>query len=55
VHWVDGGETDLDNCVLLCKRHHRMVHEGDWKLIKVDGEIITIAPNTIFGLPRGPD
>lgn len=28
VHWADGGPTDLDNLVLLCRRHHRMVHEG---------------------------
>ncbi len=26
VHWVDGGATNLENMVLLCKRHHRMVH-----------------------------
>jgi len=32
-----------------------MVHEGGWKLIKADGEIVTIAPTTTFGLPRGPD
>ena len=55
IHWIDGGETNLDNCVLLCKRHHRMVHEGGWKLIKVDGRMVTIAPTVIFGLPRGPD
>jgi hypothetical protein len=27
-HWADGGTTDLDNLCLLCRRHHRMVHEG---------------------------
>ena len=26
-HWADGGMTCLDNLVLLCRRHHRMVHE----------------------------
>jgi hypothetical protein len=27
-HWADGGATRLDNLVLLCRRHHRSVHEG---------------------------
>ena len=26
-HWADGGTTRLDNLVLLCRRHHRAVHE----------------------------
>ncbi len=26
-HWADGGRTRLDNLVLLCRRHHRAVHE----------------------------
>jgi hypothetical protein len=26
VHWADGGSTALSNLILLCRRHHRMVH-----------------------------
>jgi hypothetical protein len=29
-HWADGGPTDLDNLLLLCRHHHRLVHEGGY-------------------------
>jgi hypothetical protein len=56
VFWMHGGGDDLDNLVLLCARHHWKVHEGGWKLIGTEeGKILTLAPRTVFGLPRGPD
>jgi len=30
-HWADGGPTSLNNLILLCRRHHRAVHEGAWR------------------------
>jgi hypothetical protein len=32
VHWARGGETNLDNLVLLCFHHHRLVHEGGYTI-----------------------
>jgi hypothetical protein len=29
-HWAHGGETSLDNLILLCFHHHRLVHEGGY-------------------------
>jgi hypothetical protein len=31
-HWARGGETSLDNLVLLCWQHHRLVHEGGYTI-----------------------
>lgn len=31
-HWTADGRTDEDNCVLLCHRHHALVHEGGWTI-----------------------
>jgi hypothetical protein len=33
-HWVDGGPTSVTNLVLLCRAHHRTVHEGGWQLAR---------------------
>jgi hypothetical protein len=38
IHWVDGGLTDLANLILLCRRHHRLVHEGKSVLVR-DGPV----------------
>ncbi|TMD74847.1 MAG: HNH endonuclease [Chloroflexi bacterium] len=56
VYVMHGGSDELENLILLCTRHHRMVHEAGWQLVKTEsGEIVTIAPTVTFGLPRGPD
>ncbi len=57
VHWIRGGTTDLSNLILLCHRHHRMVHEGGWQIVKSnDGRMLTIPPTATFGpAPRAPD
>jgi hypothetical protein len=56
VHWIDGGETELKNMVLLCRRHHRMVHEGEWQIVKTEERFLPIAPSFFSPwLPRGPD
>ena len=31
-HWADGGETSLNNLLLLCSHHHRLLHEDGWKI-----------------------
>src|SRR5690606_34002367 len=34
VHWSTGGETALSNLMLLCSQHHRLVHEGGFRIEK---------------------
>jgi len=48
VHWADGGPTSLDNTVLLCRFHHRLLHEGGWKLERWGRE-----RHFVFVDPRG--
>ena len=57
VHWIHGGRTDLDNCVLLCYRHHHLVHEGGWQMVKTsEGRILAIPPAEFSeATSRGPD
>jgi hypothetical protein len=33
VHWIEGGATDIDNVLQLCRFHHREVHEGGWQVL----------------------
>jgi Domain of unknown function (DUF222)/HNH endonuclease len=54
VHWADGGGTTLNNLVLLCHRHHWMLHEGGWSILRTDeGSILTVPPSGYR--PRPPE
>jgi hypothetical protein len=44
-NWGCGGATGLGNLVLLCYRHHWMIHEGGWQLAWVERrQLLTIPP-----------
>ena len=36
-HWIDDGETCLENCVLLCAYHHQVIHHSGWEVHMIDG------------------
>ena len=51
LHWINGGETNLENSALLCERHHTKVHhgfrverlpDGRWRTYRPDGTEILI-------------
>ncbi len=45
-HWLHGGPTDLANLALLCRAHHRAVHEGGWRLTRQpDGRLTATPPH----------
>jgi hypothetical protein len=45
VHWSDGGATALSNLALLCRRHHRLVHEGGFGMELVRDRIVFTMPD----------
>jgi hypothetical protein len=45
-HWARGGSTDLQNLVQLCRRHHRLVHEGGWVVERArEGNLVFVNPH----------
>ncbi len=47
-HWAGGGPTDMNNLVLLCGFHHRLLHRSDWEVfIGVDNHPWFVPPATV--------
>jgi Domain of unknown function (DUF222)/HNH endonuclease len=40
-HWGKGGPTDLDNLVLVCTFHHKLVHEYEWHVELDSRDVVT--------------
>jgi len=53
-HWVDGGATRLDNLVLLCRRHHRAVHEEGFAVARHPGGDLTFRRPDGVPIPTAP-
>lgn len=53
VWWIKGGPTTLSNLALLCRPHHRMVHEEGWWLERrKDGGWVAIPPANVRARAR---
>ena len=64
--WAEGGETAMNNLVLLCPFHHRAVHEGGWRVemdewgtprflnpVRVPVPVVPASPDIGGVVPRG--
>jgi hypothetical protein len=57
-HWADGGATRLENMLLLCRTHHRAVHEGGFRVQReADGAVSFFRPDGVRldPVPPPPD
>jgi hypothetical protein len=52
--WENGGPTDIDNLCLLCRRHHRLMHEGRHWVRLVDGHPRFYRPDGTWIRPPNP-
>jgi hypothetical protein len=51
-HWQDGGPTNLANLVLLCRKHHRVIHGPEWTITMIKGLPYFIPPRWVDRLQQ---
>ena len=54
MHWIEGGETSLANTLLLCSKHHRLLHEGGYGIEKDYKGNWYFRTNTGRTIPQAP-
>jgi Domain of unknown function (DUF222) len=52
--WTNGGETNQDNLLTLCGRHHRAVHELGWRVTGHCDELVTFTGPHGHSMTSGP-
>ncbi|WP_051388930.1 HNH endonuclease signature motif containing protein [Arthrobacter sp. 35W] len=52
IPWSEGGDTSVENCVLLCTYHHHLVHHTGWEVEAVAGIPWFLPPLSIDPLRR---
>ena len=43
----DHGNTDIENGILLCRHHHLLIHNANWKVIRHGAEYFVVPPPSI--------
>ncbi|GGU17340.1 HNH endonuclease signature motif containing protein [Lentzea flava] len=51
-HWADGGDTRIDNGVLLCRHHHTLIHRSGWEVKIEHGIPVFYAPTWLDPLRK---
>jgi hypothetical protein len=56
--WLSGGRTDIDNLILICSHHHKLIHDlgyrihrllGRWQFLRPDGSPIPTVAAPLTG------